>query len=61
MYPPYDLILNFDFHLFCIFIFICFAMVPDRLGCPLEGYRADPGKTLSHVLSLKSGDHVPAL
>ena len=27
--------------------------------CPLEGYRADPGKILSHFPSLKSGDHVP--
>ena len=30
-----------------------------KKDCPLEGYRADPGKILSHVPSLKSGDHVP--
>ena len=29
------------------------------LKCPLEGYRADPGKILSPFPSLKSGDHVP--
>ena len=29
------------------------------LGCPLEGYRAGPGKILSHSPHLKSGDHVP--
>ena len=26
--------------------------------CPLEDYRADPGKILSHFPSLNSGDHV---
>ena len=29
--------------------------------CPLEGYRADPGKIPSHFPSLNSGDHVHPL
>ena len=38
---------------------LIFAAGSDHPNCPLEGYRVDPGKILSHFPSLKSGDHVP--